>query len=1835
MNRFCYRVIFNKNLGRLVVVSEITKAQGKSGNLGGGLGKKPTWLPISLMTKLAPLTIACWLGCSGSAFANVISDSQAPVFQRPIIAAAKNDRQQTVALVQIQTPVQGISHNKYTQFDVPNQGIVLNNARTGASTQLVGAVAANPFLKQGEAHTIVNEVRSSKASQLAGSIEVAGQKANLVIANPSGITVTGAGFINVHEATLSTGQAINKQGHIHHTVNKGAIVIQTPKSANVATQTTTNNIGLGGPNKNADLVNLYSKTANINAQVQAEYAITTVTGTNQISDVGQVTPITSNQTTTNTTKPTTAIDIKSLGGMTAGSISLVGTDKGFGVNQAGSLNAKQAITITADGKITHSGQSSVQQGVVSLKSNTAVGLNGSTSNKTTIWASKDIAMIAPTIMANHASLNSASNITLQAKQELGTNNTTIHAGKKIEAIVFDNPTPKNTNGTASFTNTTFTTQGALTTANLQGNLTHNQSIIDAAGNVSSFAKGQQTLDHTNITSQANIQIQANSDLIVNNSQINSAKHTTIYVQGNQTTTNSTLIAKGIVSDVVKGDHRINGNGTYQGGAVLLDSTSLTLNGRLIARTTKSPLLNSNKNAQVLNGSLSIQTDRALTLNSTNHNLAIGGDISLVSQQGKLTLQNTNPVTNGNQAHYTLNAHQGNLTLQGSEVQLQGVNLKSKNNLTVYATQGSVVMDGVKREFSNKNQSGSDQKRALEAKLDEAARLSLTTRADAFTNTKSRIENQLGILNSNSTGFIHTPTTLVSQAGDIGVYAKQGILSQGALLNAVSGNITLEAQGVLPFAYQQTTKSSQSGSSNQSDAETQTDKAASIILTGSQNRYEIGQDGNDHHRLLSFGSPSMLTAGRDIDIRATKAATDKQDETPTLVLQGTKAKANGAIDIRANHHLLLDVGIDFEYSYDKTTRKHGRWYRRKYTTTETTNEWVDADVVELTAGDLRLQTTGNNSNNGQKHHLDIYGAELNTTGNITLGASGNINLYATKDTHTTQQNNQTKKKFLGIKTGTSNSKYNFSQIAAVPASLSAQFISSRSKGDTLLEGTRFEYLKGAQISAGGKIRLLAALSELQTATQREDNWVVWQRTQGEGQHTQTAQLPSFTGTAAPMFEAQGGLNIQIPISEKDVQKRQLKDEIITLASQPQYSYLNDLVNRNDVDWQQIILTDKDWDYKQQGLTPAGAAIVAIAVAYATGGLGSELSASIVSATNSTALGAAGKAALISISQKASISLINNQGNLKAVFKELGDDSTVKGVVTSAVTAGLLEKIGGTDWAKDLGKNTQNGFDDKLFKSIIDSTASALVQTGIQGGSLGNNLEYALKLGLATALQSEAANHIKGLEDTDWILHKIAHATAGCAAGALQKDCESGAIGAAVGEVVAGQLSRSYYQNIDGDTILILTDEQRNSIIKQSQLAASVIAAYSGYDAQIAANTAETSVENNAIWAAIPVVIYVVDKVYTAYQVYQDIKALTDGKTSVDKLAKEKGESYIMQAIAGNIGKYGYKIIKSGGKRVVQAVQSKTVNHACTVYCFTAGTLIHTIHGLKPIETIEHGDLIWSRQEFGTEYGYRPVIATKVTPNQEIYEVVVKHSNNSTETFKTTKEHPFWVEGIGWLKASLLEQGMTLLDKHGLPNVTILSQTKLTHTDTVYNFEVQDFHTYHIGEFGVWVHNADCCDVIQGNAGSKRQWDTNLNKQTLNPNTRHEVNNGIHKHIYHTDGQGRVNKVEGQLSLGKMPRNRSQQVSVGKSVNPTGDEGGHLIASILGGAGDRINMVPQAQRLNRSDWKKMENELARELKVGKSVSVKIDIGYPLGDSVRPNRFKVVATINGKPKEWRFQQ
>ena len=1463
MNRNCFRAIFSKTLAWLVVVFKKSNSDAKSSGFGGFLPLSSNQGKVMRLTALHTAIIAFFFGASNASLANIKADPAATNNQKPIIVAAKNNAGQAVAVVQIQTPVQGISHNKYSQFDVHAQGAVLNNARTGAQTQLAGAVAGNPFLKQGEAHTIINEVRSNKASQLTGTLEIAGQKANVIIANPSGLNVAGANFINAHEATLSTGHITHQeQGRFSHNITQGSITINASKTTANSNNNTSNNpratdkqiTGLGETHT-ADYVNLYAKAVAINAQIQAEHAITAVAGTNQISYTGHITPDPNqNSQSTNTANsnknPTTAIDVKLLGGMSADSITLIGTDKGVGVNTAGLLTAKRSIHISSDGKITHTGKSQAQTGGINLASNTAIeiGQHNSPNNNQTaaqnsnLQANTDIKLSAPIITANQAVITTKTgDISANAKQNLTLSNNALNAGKNIEVIVANNQN-KTTNQkqkhTATFTNNTLTAKGYITTANLHGDLTHTNNKLVATGNISSFAHLNQTLTNTTITSKQNSQVSANNNLTFTNSQISSDKHTAISVTANQTSTNSKFNAQGVVSDVVGKTYTIKGNVSHQGGAVLIEADGLAINNqdKLNISTANSPLLSSHNHTRHLAGDISVQTNKDFNLTNAIKLTQTGnqGDISLISKQGNLTLTSQ------------LNAPKGNISLQGQSVTLTAANIRAKQNISVYATDGSVQIDGVRRDFVRGKSTQAlpqliSQKQQLEQKINaiksnpeyikDKQRLYAAMNDWYYTQKLDKLNRKILLASQNTSGYEHTPSSLTTQTGDISIHAKDAIIASGANINA-GANMTLNAQGFAPNSDE---FNNQAGKKSQN-------LNTSIILDGLQNRHEIGSQGSNHHRIVAFSTPTTLNAGKDINI----TATTKQPNT-YLVLQGSQVVAAGNLAIAANHHLLLDAAIDYEYGYDKTTRKHGKRYKRKYTTTTTINEWADADAVSLTANNIRLQTHADKANS----HINIYAANMTTTGgDIRLISTGNINLYALTNQHSNKEHSHTKKKLLGIRYNTTDNHNQRQQITALPATLVANYINSRSEGDTTLEGTRFEYLSGASFYAGGKINLLAAISTLQEQAQTDSNSVVWQSIQNTGKIEQSALLPSFTGPTNPTFEAKGGLNVQIPISEKDVQKRQLKDEIITLASQPQYSYLNDLVNRNDVDWQQIILTDKDWDYKQQGLTPAGAAIVAIAVAYATGGLGSELSASIVSsATNagiaaSTAgtLGAMSSAAFGSLVSTASISLINNQGDIKATLKELGSKQNIKQLTFAIASAGIGSKINQT-LSKSLGvgdiANSHN-FSHKISKGIANATSTALLESAIYGTSLEKSLIKNLRGEVANAVASEIfTDYVKPLDkDTliDNITHKLAAGMTGClSAKAAGNRCDAAAIGAVVGEMWGD------YQVDDPNT---LTQAQKDKLISQAKLIAGITAAFAGEDVNVAAGVAAEAVRWNS-------------------------------------------------------------------------------------------------------------------------------------------------------------------------------------------------------------------------------------------------------------------------------------------------------------------------------------------------------------------------------------------------------
>ena len=134
--------------------------------------------------------------------APILPDTKAPGSRQPLVQETANG----IPLVNIAAPsAGGVSRNDYERFNVPERGAVLNNSYTLSQTQLAGYVQGNANMAQGPAKIIVNQVTSTNPTAMNGFLEVAGNKADVIIANPNGITVNGGGFINTARAILTTG----------------------------------------------------------------------------------------------------------------------------------------------------------------------------------------------------------------------------------------------------------------------------------------------------------------------------------------------------------------------------------------------------------------------------------------------------------------------------------------------------------------------------------------------------------------------------------------------------------------------------------------------------------------------------------------------------------------------------------------------------------------------------------------------------------------------------------------------------------------------------------------------------------------------------------------------------------------------------------------------------------------------------------------------------------------------------------------------------------------------------------------------------------------------------------------------------------------------------------------------------------------------------------------------------------------------------------------------------------------------------------------------------------------------------------------------------------------------------------------------------------------------------------------------------------------------------------------------------------------------------------------------------------------------------------------------
>jgi len=343
MNKHCYRIIFSRTHGELRVVSELARSCSTEPGQSRGNGTPRLWVTLRRAAWLLGMALF-----AGPAMANgIVADSNATPGQRPDVIATQNGLPQ----VNITAPNQaGISHNQYQQFDVAQNGAILNNSAVMTSTQLAGMIQGNPNLNPDTpaARVIINEVNSNNPSQLRGYMEVAGGRAQVIVANPAGIVCNGCGTINAGRMTLTTGKPqLNADGSLAgYQVERGVVRIEGG--------------GLNGDHRHdTEYVDILARAVEINAGVWAKKELAVVAGRNRVSaDAQTVTPLADD----GSARPELAIDMGQMGGMYSGQIRMIGTEAGVGVrNQNAQVQAGKTLVVSSEGKLVW--QSAAQDGV--------------------------------------------------------------------------------------------------------------------------------------------------------------------------------------------------------------------------------------------------------------------------------------------------------------------------------------------------------------------------------------------------------------------------------------------------------------------------------------------------------------------------------------------------------------------------------------------------------------------------------------------------------------------------------------------------------------------------------------------------------------------------------------------------------------------------------------------------------------------------------------------------------------------------------------------------------------------------------------------------------------------------------------------------------------------------------------------------------------------------------------------------------------------------------------------------------------------------------------------------------------------------------------------------------------------------------------------------------------------------------------------------------------------------------------------------------------------------------------------------------------------------------
>ncbi|WP_321936866.1 hemagglutinin repeat-containing protein [Burkholderia cepacia] len=755
MNKNAHRLVFSRLRGMVVAVAETATAEGKSATGEARARRRSS-------TSGARVLVA---GVAALGMLPTLSGAQivpTPGTSTQVIQTPNGLPQVNVA----RPSSAGVSVNTYNQFDVQKAGAILNNSATMVQTQQAGWINGNPNYGAGQAaRIIVNQVNSPNPSQIRGAVEIAGARAELVLANPSGIFVDGGTFLNTSRATLTTGVPYyGADGSLAgYNVNRGLVTVS----------------GAGLNATGTDQVDLIARAVQVNSAIYAKN-LNVIAGAAQVNhDTLAATAIAGDGPA-----PSVAIDVSQLGGMYSDRIVLASNEFGVGVASAGTIAAQAGdLTLQSNGRL-------VLTGKTTASGNMALSAADGIQNSGTTYAQQSLSASTSADLTNSGTLAAQQNTTVNAGSVnsagtlgAGVNNdgSVTHSGDlNLTASGQLTATGQNvaggnaslTGGSVNLTGSQTATNGNLSLSATAGDVNLSNATTSAQGAIQANASGTVINDHGNLSSGGSTTL-TGGNLSNQGGKVSSQGPLSVNVAGQIANQSGGLVSESTAD--VRGGAIANNQGTVQ------SATGMTVAGASLDNTAgRITSLNGDGLSVMTTGQL---TNAAGTTANGAHGGVIGGngDVSVqganVVNRGVIT-SNTNLRVSGQ------SVDNGSGTLQAAQKVVVDAGVRLVNN------GGSIVgLTAALTGTTLDNSAGAVQANQVSLNatnlVNHGGTITQTGDGAMAVNVSSTFDNSnAGTLQTNSTDLALTPTALVNDGGTI-THAGNGTLTLGGGSGSIS------------------------------------------------------------------------------------------------------------------------------------------------------------------------------------------------------------------------------------------------------------------------------------------------------------------------------------------------------------------------------------------------------------------------------------------------------------------------------------------------------------------------------------------------------------------------------------------------------------------------------------------------------------------------------------------------------------------------------------------------------------------------------------------------------------------------------------------------------------------------------------------------------------------------------------------------------------------------------------------------------------------------------------------------------------------------------------------